>query len=174
MFRLSKMTDYAVILLAYMSRQGGLVVTAPELSEKTLLPQPAVAKILKSLVRANVLVSKRGAQGGYLMERKASMISIAEVIVAMDGPVSLTACVESAVEECSAATLCPMHGRWQPINNAVEAALSAISLAELIPPPLDRVDPYQLHRNSSSHPLQKWYHEADEQSSNKASVKENV
>ncbi|MFK7866982.1 MAG: SUF system Fe-S cluster assembly regulator [Alphaproteobacteria bacterium] len=140
MFRLSKMTDYAVIVLALMSKEHGAIFTAPDISVKTSLPQPAVAKLLKALARAQVIQSKRGAQGGYILERRPHNITIAEVIVAMDGPVSLTACVDNSEDQCHAASLCPMSGRWQVLNNAVEQAIISVSLAQIITPFYDQTE----------------------------------
>ncbi|MTI11457.1 SUF system Fe-S cluster assembly regulator [Curvivirga aplysinae] len=131
MFRLSKLTDYGVIVLGQMADLKGENTTAPDLAEVTKLPQPTVAKILKLLAKANVIVSKRGAGGGYALERSAEQVSVAEVIAALDGPVALTACVDGAEGACDVEDLCPMRGRWDPINMAVKAALESVSLADI-------------------------------------------
>lgn len=132
MFRLSKLTDYAIILLYALQNQAGGGVNALRLAERTGLPSPVVAKILKSLARANVIASKRGIGGGYSMARPSPQIPILDVIVALDGPLALTACVEGSVDHCQAEPLCPLRGRWEPVNQAVYAALQGVSLAAIL------------------------------------------
>lgn len=131
MFRLSKLTDYGVIVLGQMADMAGETTTAPDLAEATSLPQPTVAKILKLLAKEAVITSTRGAGGGYSLERAADQVSVAEIIAALDGPVALTACVDGAEGSCDVENLCPMRGRWDPINMAVKAALESVSLADI-------------------------------------------
>ncbi len=137
MLKLSKMTDYAVVVLAKLAVSDQEIMTTPEIADDIHLPRPAVAKILKILTRAGVVESKRGVQGGYRLERSPSHISIAEVITAIDGPVTLTNCVEEAEEPCTCSQSCPLQGRWQKVNDAVSNAIAAVSLAEVIAPCLD-------------------------------------
>ncbi|RED52336.1 SUF system Fe-S cluster assembly regulator [Aestuariispira insulae] len=131
MFRLSKLTDYGFVLLAHMTGRAGETVTAPELAEATALPQPTVAKTLKALAKAGVVVSHRGVGGGYSLDRAPDDISVAEIISAMEGPVALTACVEGAEHQCDVESCCPMRGHWDSINHAVKTALEGISLADV-------------------------------------------
>ena len=131
MFRLSKLTDYGFVLLSQMTRRAGETVTAPELAEATALPPPTVAKTLKALARAGVVVSHRGAGGGYSLDRAPDEITVAEVISAMEGPVALTACVEGAEHHCDVESCCPMRGHWDSINHAVKTALEAITLQDV-------------------------------------------
>lgn len=131
MFRLSKLTDYGVVVLGQMADLTGAHTTAPELAEATNLPLPTVAKILKLLAKANVINSTRGAGGGYALERPAHKVSVAEIIEALDGPVALTACVDGAEGACDVESQCPMRGQWDPINFAVKAALDSVSLADI-------------------------------------------
>jgi Rrf2 family protein len=95
------------------------------------VPEPTVAKVLKSLSSANLVLSQRGARGGYRLAKPLTAISIADVIVAVDGPIALTACVEAASAPCEVRGLCAVRGRWELVNDAIEQALSAISLADM-------------------------------------------
>ena len=131
MFRLSRLTDYGFVVLSQMAKKAGETATAPELAEATALPLPTVAKTLKSLAKSDVIVSHRGAGGGYSLDRSASDITVAEIISALEGPVALTACVEGAENHCDVESHCPMRGHWDPINRAVKTALEAISLADV-------------------------------------------
>lgn len=131
MLRLSRLTDYAVVVLSQMAKTTGTVMNAVDLADATALPQPTVAKVLKLLARHSVVRSVRGAQGGYVLERPADRVSVAEIISAIDGPVALTACVDEADGDCSVEQLCPMRGRWDRLNTAVQAAFESVTLAEI-------------------------------------------
>lgn len=128
MFKLSKLTDYAVVVLVRLSREDA-VRTSPGLSLATGIPEPTVAKVLKALGAAGLVASQRGARGGYRLARPLDAIPVADVITAIDGPIALTACVDGGACECH--HYCSMFGRWDPVNAAIEAALAAITLADM-------------------------------------------
>ncbi len=130
MLRLSRLTDYAVVVLVRLSR-AETVETAPSIATATGIPEPTVAKVLKGLAQAGLVKSQRGAHGGYRLNRSLAEIPVAHVIVAIDGPIALTACVEGAVGGCESFSLCPMAGRWGVVNDAISDALSAITLADM-------------------------------------------
>jgi FeS assembly SUF system regulator len=130
MLRLSKLTDYAVVVLARLSF-GPPTQTSPGIAAATGIPEPTVAKVLKTLVAAGLVASQRGAHGGYRLTRPLAALPIADVIEAIDGPIALTACVEGAGMGCDVGMLCPMRGRWDPVNAAIREALGAITLADM-------------------------------------------
>lgn len=132
MLRLSKMTDYAVVVLAQLDdAEDGAVVTAPGLAAATGLGEPTVSKVLKILAHAGLVEARRGATGGYRLARPLAGMPLTEVIAAIDGPIALTACVDSAAGFCDAEAKCPVRGRWDPVNDAIRRALSGISIADL-------------------------------------------
>jgi len=133
MLRLSKLTDYAVVVLVRIAGRSG-VQTSPGIALATGVPEPTVAKVLKLLSGAGLVQSRRGAQGGYFLSRPLHGITIAEVIRAIDGPIALTACVEGSGVGCEAIGLCPVRGRWERVNDAISHALSAITVAEMADP----------------------------------------
>jgi FeS assembly SUF system regulator len=130
MLRLSKLTDYAVVVMIHLA-SGESVQTSPGIARDIGLPEPTVAKVLKCLAGSGLVVSQRGARGGYRLGRSLSGVSIAEVVEAMEGPIALTACVEGTQGLCESRALCPMHGRWDPVNDAIQQALSCIMLADM-------------------------------------------
>ena len=130
MLRLSKLTDYAVVVLVQLSHQG-TVTTSPMLAQATGVPEPTVAKVLKALAVAGLVTSQRGARGGYRLARPLAMIDMASVIVAIDGPISLTACVDGATGGCEAEGVCRIRGRWDPVNDAIRSALGRITLDQM-------------------------------------------
>lgn len=130
MLRLSKLTDYAVVVLVRLSG-GDEVQTSPGIAASTGIPEPTVAKVLKALAGGELVSSQRGARGGYRLARPLDGIRVSDVIAAVDGPIALTACVEGSTSECESQTRCPMRGRWDPVNDAIRRALSGITLADM-------------------------------------------
>ncbi len=128
MLRLSKLTDYAVVVLVRLSREAG-VQTSPGIAAAIGIPEPTVAKVLKAMTAAGLAASQRGARGGYRLARPLATIAVSDVIAAVDGPIALTACVDGGA--CESGCLCPLRGRWDPVNHAIRAALRAISLADM-------------------------------------------
>ena len=130
MFRLSKLTDYATIVLVRLGEAGTEAVqTSPGIAAATGIPEPTVAKVLKAMGGCRLVISQRGARGGYRLGRGLSSITVADVIEAIDGPIALTACVDGG--GCENGCLCPLRGRWDPVNSAIRTALRAISLADM-------------------------------------------
>jgi FeS assembly SUF system regulator len=125
------MTDYAVVVLSQMARSDGRVFAAPDLADATGLPLPSVSKVLRLLALGHLIASRRGAAGGYVLARPPADINVAQIIGALEGPVSLTACVDGAEGSCKVETLCPLRGHWDLLNRAVRGALEQVSLADL-------------------------------------------
>ncbi len=134
MLRLNRITDYAVVVLTQMVREPDKQVTAPQLSEESSVPAPTVAKVLKALAKEGVLASQRGVHGGYRLARPAGDISMLEVIRALEGPVSLTACVDGAEGDCDVELLCPVRGNWDRVNTAIRSALADVTLEDMAIP----------------------------------------
>ncbi|MYF07724.1 MAG: SUF system Fe-S cluster assembly regulator [Rhodospirillaceae bacterium] len=134
MLRLNRITDYAVVVLTQMVREPDKQVTAPQLSEESSVPAPTVAKVLKALAKEGVLASQRGVHGGYRLARPAGDISMLEVIRALEGPVSLTACVDGAEGDCDVESLCPVRGNWDRVNTAIRSALAEVTLEDMAIP----------------------------------------
>jgi FeS assembly SUF system regulator len=133
MIILSKLADYGVIVATHLAARPDRQETAAAIAIATRLPPATVAKLLKALAHARLVSATRGAAGGYRLARLPTAISVAEVIAAIDGDIGMTQCSVHA-EDCDRTAYCPTRPHWAPINQAVGAALSAISLAEMIGP----------------------------------------
>jgi FeS assembly SUF system regulator len=132
--RLSRLTDYGIVLMVQLARDDeGAPRNARNLAAEAELPVPVVSKILKHLARGGLLASQRGAKGGYALARPAERISVPEMISALEGPISLTACTAHP-GNCDQESSCNVREPWQQINAAVHDALSRISLADLAAP----------------------------------------
>lgn len=134
MLRLSKMNDYAVVVLGQMAARAGAVVTAPDVAESTGLPAATVSQVLKRLAHGRLVMSHRGAHGGYSLARRPADISVADLVEALEGPVALTACVDGAEGGCGVEAVCPMRGGWDRVNTAIRAALDSVTLADMLTP----------------------------------------
>lgn len=130
MFRLGKLTDYAIVLIALIAGSKGAVITARGLSAATQIPWPTVVRLLKRLTTQGLLSSVRGRAGGYTLSRPPAKISLVEIIEAIEGPIALTEC-NQATGHCGIQNNCRVQGHWQVINHAVRQSLAAITLAEL-------------------------------------------
>ena len=132
MIKLSKMSDYAVVVLTALAACEGRQAAASALAGQTGLSEPTVAKILKMLAKAGVISSTRGAAGGYRLERAPGDLSMARVIEAIEGPVELTACVEGSTDTCVLEGVCGVKGRWNPVNAAIKNALEKVTLSDMV------------------------------------------
>lgn len=131
MIRINRETDYGIGILTLMARRRRQRFNAAELAQWRGLPQPIVSKILKQLARGGILLSYRGVQGGYALSRAPEAISLAEIIVALEGPIALTDCVVGGAESCQYGANCNVSARWRYVNQKIRMALEAISLSEM-------------------------------------------
>lgn len=133
--RLTKQTDYGIVLLTHMAWEADQLHNATTLAERARLPQPMVAKILKLLARDDLLISFRGVKGGYRLSRPPEEISVADIIRALEGPIALTECIDDGADECSYQSRCQIRGHWLLINRVVQDAFESIKLSELLDSP---------------------------------------
>jgi len=131
MFKLSKLTDYAAIILSTLDKGQDVPVSVATIAETANLPEPTVSKVLKLLCKAGLVKSMRGATGGYRMNGTLDHISVLDLVIAIEGPLSIVACVDSAGEGCMLEQSCMMRGRWDPVNEALKDALGSVSLRDI-------------------------------------------
>lgn len=141
MLRLSKLADYGSQIMTHMARDKD-VHSATEIATNLGITLPTVSKILKMLARKNLVASALGAKGGYMLARHPSEISIAEIIDAMDGPISITEC--SGTSTCSRESFCSTRGSWQGINGVILGALEKVKLIEMVEPKPQVVNIYAM------------------------------
>lgn len=131
MIRLSRLSDYGIVILTRLAREPGRAMAASTLARATAVSTAMTGKILKLLARADILVSQRGVRGGYALARPPEAITVAEIIEALDGPIALTSCADPGAHDCGIEALCPARDGWRRINRAIRDALSGITLAEM-------------------------------------------
>jgi FeS assembly SUF system regulator len=130
MLRISKLTDYATVILAYLATMPDRLYTAAEVSEATGVAQPTVTKLLKQLQKSRLVTSARGTRGGYQLSRPPADISAAEILDAFEGPVAITECAGHD-SHCGIEHVCRVGHSWQRINRAIRRALEDINLLQL-------------------------------------------
>jgi len=137
MLRVTKLTDYATVVLTVLAAHPDAVLSASELAEQAGLEMPTVAKVLKPLAAAGLVTGFRGANGGYRLTRPATTITLVEIVEAMEGPLAMTECsVQNGL--CELEHNCGVRTNWRRINDVVAEALGSVSLAQMLQPPSAR------------------------------------
>lgn len=130
--RLSSLADYAVVLMSTAARHGcGARLSATALAQETGIALPTTQKLMQKLAQAGLLGSLRGSGGGFKLTRPAAAITLADIIEAIEGPIAMTACVETGRHDCALESGCQTRPHWGAVNGAVRGALAAVPLTQL-------------------------------------------
>jgi Rrf2 family protein len=153
MLRLSKKADYALIAmkhLALLTDRGSS--SAREIAGLYDVPIELMAKVLQRLVQKGLLESHQGTRGGYTLARLPSQISVADVIQAIEGPVTVTACTTEE-GQCEQFSKCNVRDPLFRVRERILAALAECTIAELAsdPPPPAPTRPAVFHAHHT-HP----------------------
>ncbi len=131
MLRLSKKADYALMAVKHLAmRPDGASASAREIAEAYDIPLELLAKVLQRLVRARLLVSVQGTRGGYRLSRPAVALPVSDVIQAVDGPVTVTAC-STDDHNCDQYSKCSIRDPLWKIRARIIETLAAVTVAEL-------------------------------------------
>ena len=130
MLKLSKKIDHGLILLRELC-VGDCISSAREIAARYRLPQSMAANILKKLTASGILISTRGAQGGYELARHPTEINLAEIVESLEGPFSLVDCVESD-SCCQLVAVCPTHDPMQEVHRRFDEFMTRLNLAEIV------------------------------------------
>lgn len=145
MLRVTKLTDYATVVLTVLAATPGAVLSASELAERAGLETPTVSKLLKPLAQVGLVEGFRGTNGGYRLARPASEISLIEIVEAMEGPLGMTECSVHA-GHCGIEDQCGVRANWRHINDVVVEALRSVTLAQMLAPPVLPTEPHDTKR----------------------------
>ena len=131
MLRLSKKADYALMAVRHLAlKSGPSSASAREIAEQYHIPIELMAKVLQRLVRAGLLISTQGTRGGYTLSRPSSSISVADVIQAIDGPFTVTAC-STEKNDCEQYSKCSIRDPLWQIRERIAVTLGTVSIAEM-------------------------------------------
>ena len=133
--RLTSAADYAIRAMIHLAclPDGGVALRS-EIAEAQYIPTSFMAKILRSLVRARLLRSSRGVNGGFSLARPAADVNMLEIVEAIEGPLALTDCVPSP-SGCGWAADCPASAVWLKVQDAMKDTLKATTLEDLVSTP---------------------------------------
>lgn len=133
MLRVTKLTDYASVVLTVLAADPEAVLSAAALAERAGLEVPTVAKVLKPLAQAGLVQAFRGVNGGYRLALAPSAITLVEIVEAIEGPLAMTDCsVHDG--QCGIEHSCGARANWRRINDVVADALRNVSLADMLSP----------------------------------------
>lgn len=131
MLRLSKKADYALMAMKHLAvRQDAASCSAREISESYEIPLELLAKVLQQLAKSKLLVSVQGTRGGYRLGRPPATIPVADVIQAVDGPLTVTACADDD-HNCDQYSKCSIRDPLWKIRGRILEALTTVSVADL-------------------------------------------
>ena len=132
MLRVSRLTDYATVVMTCIAAHPGDVLSTAQIADEAHLELPTVSKLLKALGHAGLVASFRGVNGGYRLARDARDISLAQIVEALEGPIGMTEC-SIAEGQCERESQCNVRGSWQQVNSVLSVALRSVSLADMLP-----------------------------------------
>jgi FeS assembly SUF system regulator len=132
MLQINKLTDYATIILSFLAVTPEKIASAATLAQETHLAAATVSKLLKILAQYGLVHSFRGVDGGYKLARSAKEMTLADVLLAMEGQLAITECC--AANQCVLDSLCRVKENWQLINKKIAAALASVTIHDMIRP----------------------------------------
>lgn len=139
MLRLSKLTDYAIVISTHMARHADSTYAAAEVAEATGIAVPTVKKLLKLLAKTGIVSSVRGSRGGYRLAHAPEKTTVANIIAALEGPIGLTECSITSIN-CQQAPSCGIRGNWSLISRALQTALESVTLADMVRPVANQME----------------------------------
>jgi len=144
MVRISKLTDYGIVIMVFFANMPDQVFQAREISHHTHLALPTVSKLLKLLTKSRFLISSRGTTGGYQFARSPASITVADLIRALEGPIAITEC-NLGNHRCATESICAVRTPWLHINQVILRSLTEIKLSDLVTPTPRLKEPMGAH-----------------------------
>lgn len=128
---LTRAGDYGVFGVLYLAKQPkGKIVSLSEVSRSEGIPEKFLAKIFQSLTRTGLIVSHRGARGGFSLARSADQITVKELMEAIQGPICFSKCL-SELEDCEKKDVCKLREVLKKAQDHTVKLLSQKTLADL-------------------------------------------
>lgn len=132
MFKLNRKTEYGLLALQYMARlENNEVATVKEIASQHRIPQSLLAKILQGLARKKIIQSVKGARGGYVMDGKITQLTLADVVEAIEGPISITDC-RSIDPNCERMDDCTLRERFEPLQQQLLQTFRSVKILDFV------------------------------------------
>ncbi|HIN13233.1 MAG TPA: SUF system Fe-S cluster assembly regulator [Gammaproteobacteria bacterium] len=133
MLRINRMSDYGMLILGDLALRKDAYVSATDIASSTHIALPTVQKLLKKLHKKELVISKQGPLGGYALHDSAKFTSVAMIIQALEGDLSLTQCTSKEIK-CAIESSCQIGDAWHVINRTIISALEKLTLLDLVYP----------------------------------------
>jgi FeS assembly SUF system regulator len=133
MLKISKLADYAIIVVSFMAHKSQQILNAKQIAGDIHISLPTVSKVLKLLGAAQIVTSHRGTGGGYQLAHPANQITIAQIVAAIEGTLAMTECCSSETL-CALDAFCSIKENWKTINKIILNALGSLTLADMMTP----------------------------------------
>ena len=134
MLQLTKKTDYSILALSYMAQRPEAICTAREIAEQFEVPSALLMNVLKVLCQGELVRSLRGAKGGYTLARRPDSITLADIIMTIEGPVRFVQCASKpspGKEACPRISTCPVSRPVRKVHNQLNDFLKQVTLAQI-------------------------------------------
>ncbi len=134
MLQLTKRTEYGLIALTHLAEIEGETASVREIAERFSLPKRLLAEVLKDLCRGSLVLSQRGATGGYSLAMPAKEVSLGHVVSLLEGRPTITSCESMGSYESGGCTLepsCPIRSPIQRLQTGIWNLLQQTSLKDL-------------------------------------------
>lgn len=131
MLKLSKRADYGLIAVKHLAvNNGNGTCSAAEIAKLYGISAPLMAKVLQRLARGGLVEARHGAAGGYTLARDPAEITALDVILAIDGPLSITSCVTSR-GECEQTATCTIREPLRRVNDSILQMLGTMTILQM-------------------------------------------
>ncbi len=134
MLRFNKKTEYALLAIEHMSlMEAGQkdLVSTREIAGAYKIPLPLLAKVMQQLANKGLVKAIHGTKGGYLLAKKPSDISVADVMQVFDGPVALAECFQEKKIACPQWSGCTIKDPFYKLNHKIHDLLAHTTIADL-------------------------------------------
>jgi Rrf2 family iron-sulfur cluster assembly transcriptional regulator len=134
MLKINRQTDYAVRVVLALARQGpGAKRSTAEIQQEMLVPKAFMSRIVAQLARAGLLNTFPGRDGGLMLPRPASQITLKDIVEAFEGPILLSQCLQvKGEDDCPFQINCPVRPKWGRVQVAMLREMAAITFEDLV------------------------------------------
>jgi Rrf2 family protein len=133
MLRINRQTDYAVRVLLALAKHGEQArLSSTEIQREMLIPKAFMSRIVAQLSREGLINTFPGRDGGLMLPRPASQITLKDVVEAFEGPILLSACLQvKGEDDCPFQVNCPVRPKWGRVQVAMLREMAAITFEDL-------------------------------------------
>ena len=134
MLKINRQTDYAVrVVLALAKRGEAIRLSTAEIQREMLIPPALMTRIVAQLAREGLVNTYPGRDGGLMLPRPASQITLKDVVEAFEGPILLSECLQAKGEDdCPFRSNCPVRSKWGRVQVAMLREMASITFEDLV------------------------------------------